>query len=326
MVNPPWNNDELILALDLYFSLSYGQMDGKHPRVKALGELLSLMNEEKGFSRTTASVSLKLANFKRVDPDFTGKGMEGGGKAEESLWEQFAGNKPLLSTMAAKIKDDIITGRKTYFREWLKKNGKPDGSPYQQSTILTYVAQVESSIFKEFSVYPEGVSLYEITDPEELAGIEKLLHQGTDSKKRRDLRSAYQAYVRFIKERYTTDIIIPEYEGESRTEGGRRVFVSQRAERDVRLRNRAIELHGTSCQACGFNFGHTYGSWGEGFAEVHHLLPLGNKDTGERETDPQKDLIVLCANCHRMAHRKRGITLTVEELKEKINPAARYEQ
>jgi hypothetical protein len=30
-------------------------------------------------------------------------------------------------------------------------------------------------------------------------------------------------------------------------------------------------------------------------------------------------LVVLCANCHRMTHRKRGVLLTVDELRGKIN-------
>ena len=42
----------------------------------------------------------------------------------------------------------------------------------------------------------------------------------------------------------------------------------------------------------------------------------------EVEVNPETDLIVLCANCHRMVHRKKGMTLTIEELKEKIKKAA----
>jgi 5-methylcytosine-specific restriction protein A len=63
-----------------------------------------------------------------------------------------------------------------------------------------------------------------------------------------------------------------------------------------------------------------YGEGGKGFIEVHHLHPLGDNTTTERITDPAKDLIVVCANCHWMIHRKKGITLTLDELKQKINP------
>jgi predicted HNH restriction endonuclease len=66
---------------------------------------------------------------------------------------------------------------------------------------------------------------------------------------------------------------------------------------------------------CGFSFAETYGNWGEGFIEVHHLRAISE---GRRKTDPSMDLAVLCANCHRMIHRKRDIALTLEELKGKL--------
>lgn len=319
MKNPPWNREELILALDLYFKIDYGQMHGTYPKVKALSNLLSLMNEDSGFSRSASSVSLKLANFKRIDPDFEGKGMIGGGRLEESIWQEYYQNKKQLQKMAGNIKSHIINERKDFFIEWLEEKGKPDGSPYQQRTILAYATQIEKSILKEFNIDLGNLNLFEITDLTELTRIEKLLHEGNDSKKRHDLRSAYQSYLRFIQDDLSlSDSEITDNDEESHTEGGRKVYISSRAERNIKLRRKAIKLHGTSCMACGFDFGKTYGVWGEGFIEVHHLIPLGNEMIRERITDAGKDLIVLCANCHRMVHRKKGITLTVEELKQKL--------
>ena len=58
-----------------------------------------------------------------------------------------------------------------------------------------------------------------------------------------------------------------------------------------------------------------------GYAEVHHLVPFG-EDPRTRETNPRTDLAVLCANCHRMVHRKRDVALTIEELRGKLNVLA----
>lgn len=107
MPNPDWNRKELILALDLYFSLSYGQMDGKNADVIALSRLLSEMNKPEGFSRTVNSVSLKLANFKRLDPDCKSSGMKGGGKQEEVIWKEYSGDREKLRNEAAAIKKEI---------------------------------------------------------------------------------------------------------------------------------------------------------------------------------------------------------------------------
>lgn len=105
------------------------------------------------------------------------------------------------------------------------------------------------------------------------------------------------------------------------TEGGKKVYISSASERDPRARAEAINLHGTTCMACGFNFGAIYGSWGEDYIEVHHLVPL-SASTIRRETDPTSDLVVLCANCHRMTHRKKNIVLSLDELRKKIRKIA----
>lgn len=108
----------------------------------------------------------------------------------------------------------------------------------------------------------------------------------------------------------------------ARTEGGQKVVVSVKTERDPRLRADALRFHGHQCAACGFDFGKVYGKWGDGYAEVHHRQPLGDGGGEERETDPKTDLVVLCANCHRMVHRKHRQCLTVEELRARIDWSA----
>lgn len=107
----------------------------------------------------------------------------------------------------------------------------------------------------------------------------------------------------------------------SRTEGGVKVYISRRAERKPSLRIDAFRYHKYSCQVCGFNFGQFYGEWGADWAEVHHLTPVASHEGHEVQTDPATDLAIVCANCHRMIHKKKGITLTIDELKAKIEAA-----
>jgi len=104
----------------------------------------------------------------------------------------------------------------------------------------------------------------------------------------------------------------------SKTEGGLKVFISHRIERNPTLRNKALSIHGYDCIVCDFNFEKTYGVWGINWAEVHHLNPISENKNEKRETNPHKDLCVVCANCHRMIHRKRGLVLTIDELKKKM--------
>ena len=97
-------------------------------------------------------------------------------------------------------------------------------------------------------------------------------------------------------------------------EGGKKQIFTTQYERNPKLRKQAVQIHGTTCMACGFNFKDFYGERGSDYIEVHHILPLSQRNE-EVAIDPSTDLVVLCANCHRMIHRKRNEILSLEELK-----------
>lgn len=101
------------------------------------------------------------------------------------------------------------------------------------------------------------------------------------------------------------------------TEGGRHLMISTRVERSSHNRIEAIRLHGYKCQVCGFDFAETYGEHGRNYIEVHHINPLAEQND-EHVVNPETDLVCLCANCHRMIHRNRNRTLSVDELKKLI--------
>lgn len=98
-------------------------------------------------------------------------------------------------------------------------------------------------------------------------------------------------------------------------EGRSRAIVSRVRERSPRLRAAALEIHGYLCQVCGFDFEGTYGAWGRGFIEVHHVQELGAAPAEGVEVDPATDLAVVCSNCHRMIHRQAKRALTLTELR-----------
>jgi len=104
------------------------------------------------------------------------------------------------------------------------------------------------------------------------------------------------------------------------TEGKQKVYISKKRERNAKLRKKAIEIHGSSCMVCDFNFGEKYGSLGDGFIEVHHVKPI-SEYRKEKPTNPELDLVVLCANCHRMVHRKKDYVLSVDELMRVVQKA-----
>jgi 5-methylcytosine-specific restriction protein A len=80
-----------------------------------------------------------------------------------------------------------------------------------------------------------------------------------------------------------------------------RVRERKPALREKKIRSVQARGDALACEACGFDFGQTYGDRGQGFIECHHVDPL--HQTGERATTI-RDLALLCSNCHRMIHRK----------------------
>jgi hypothetical protein len=90
-----------------------------------------------------------------------------------------------------------------------------------------------------------------------------------------------------------------------------------RYERDPVKRMLCVEHYGHDCQICGFSFKSAYGELGADFCHVHHIEPLGEVG-GERDIDPVKDLIPVCANCHAMLHRQTP-ALKPDELRQLLN-------
>ena len=101
-------------------------------------------------------------------------------------------------------------------------------------------------------------------------------------------------------------------------EGNKKTKFIRYYERNPRLRTQAIEIHGTICKACKFDFFKAYGVRGEGYIEIHHIVPL-SKLLEETQINPETDLVPLCSNCHRMIHRDKDNVLTVEEVIELVN-------
>jgi predicted HNH restriction endonuclease len=96
-------------------------------------------------------------------------------------------------------------------------------------------------------------------------------------------------------------------------EGFTKEIIQEVTYRNQKIVTLAKDQNGTICEVCKFDFAKTYGAYGEGFIEMHHIYPI-NK--GRRKTTIE-DLRPVCANCHRMLHRGKKL-MSIEELREII--------
>jgi len=81
-----WTRDELLVALNLYHKLTFGQLHARNPVIMALADK---------FGRGANSVAMKLCNFASLDPalKLRGiKGLEGASALDRTVWQEFHAN------------------------------------------------------------------------------------------------------------------------------------------------------------------------------------------------------------------------------------------
>ena len=134
-------------------------------------------------------------------------------------------------------------------------------------------------------------------------------------------RSELRKIAELIKETILQGIVLSGAESEEslemETEGRVIGTIHTRHERSLKNKQNKVKdfkrrYGGLYCEACKFDFEKTYGERGVDFCEVHHEIPISEMRPGYK-TQIQ-DLRCVCANCHRIIHRRRP-WLTVDEVK-----------
>jgi len=119
MRNPPWEYDELVLALDVYFREPQARQSKGHPAIADLSRVLRalplpLERPDPERFRNVNGVFMKLQNFKAVDPEYTADGRTGLGagatKRERTLFERYASDRGELRALAQRIRDRVKEG------------------------------------------------------------------------------------------------------------------------------------------------------------------------------------------------------------------------
>ena len=179
-LNPPWAEEELILALDLY--LRSGLLNDTDPSVVDLSRVLNALSvyperPDRARFRNPNGVAMKLANFAAVDPNYYGRGLTRGGRRDAEVWNRYASDEDALAMIADAI------------REGLGLPTVPTGTPtHAQVTEV----EVEAQHVEQFQVSVQG-HVIEANRREQslvLAYVEHLKSQG-----HRLTRHKYQPHV-----------------------------------------------------------------------------------------------------------------------------------
>lgn len=92
--NSGWLKEEMVLTLGFY---KFEKTPDNKKKIKVFTEKLNFVT---GMNRTPSAIDYRIGNYKYIDPDYSGKGMSGGGKNVQIIFDEYVTNEPSLDKLA----------------------------------------------------------------------------------------------------------------------------------------------------------------------------------------------------------------------------------
>lgn len=336
-----WTYPQLVAALWIY--------DQTHPgRVKPeLGEKVAIR-----IGRTIGSLDSKVMNFRAIDPGDERAGLPAVSMMDRSVWKQFFDGK------TGKLRSSALHDE--YRRLWQKESEEEWAFLPSKDELLGYWRAHEPSSeqrvllgahywAEEHTIHPgELAKRVGLSGPNEAnlrygsfagatatgigiaypPGADRIslfaAIVGPDGDKRWRLHERvveaieilawHLDFVPAAEDGSFVDVLL-QREGQTM-----RRLVNARM-RSATARELCLQAHKAVCVVCELDFGQKFGPEFSGLIDVHHLDPLALAE-GSRLTDPVRDCLPLCPNCHRMAHYglPPSRCRSIDELKELLGP------
>jgi hypothetical protein len=145
--NPPWTQEELILALDLY--VRRGLPPPTDPDVVELSSVLNALRGQAEVPdadrfRNTNGVHMKLGNFRAHDRP--GGGLTHGNRLEAGVWGRFKDNLDVLAQEASRIRTNVANGVTIPISKETGRGVIGDLKPFQPKADLNYVKRIAGGI------------------------------------------------------------------------------------------------------------------------------------------------------------------------------------
>jgi putative restriction endonuclease len=140
-VNPtttrvPWSHDQLVIACGLYFTLPFGQMHSRNPKIIEIAGLLG---------RTSSSLAMKLVNFASLDPAHRARGVRGlvgHSRGDEQVWGEFENDWDRMTVASeTKLQELEMTRVPTAPRVTERHFAPPVGPTETEATVRVRTVQ-----------------------------------------------------------------------------------------------------------------------------------------------------------------------------------------
>lgn len=112
-----WTREQLLIVLNLYHKLRFGQMDARQKVVIALAERLG---------RTASSVAMKLVNLASLDPALKLRGIKGlsaSSNLDRETWNEYHENAIVIIPQAQQMFDELFIKEESETTEVLPGEG-----------------------------------------------------------------------------------------------------------------------------------------------------------------------------------------------------------
>lgn len=112
-----WNRDQLLIVLNLYHKLRFGQFDQRQPVIIDLASRIG---------RTPSAVAMKLSNLASLDPALQLRGIQGlkgASNLDRAVWEEFHENSAELVPLSQERFDALFVENETETTEVIPGKG-----------------------------------------------------------------------------------------------------------------------------------------------------------------------------------------------------------
>jgi putative restriction endonuclease len=112
-----WTRDQLLIVLNLYHKLRFGQFDQRQPVIIDLA---------KRIGRTPSAVAMKLSNLASLDPALKLRGIDGlkgASQLDRAMWEEFHANPAELIPLSQERFDALFVETETETTEVIPGSG-----------------------------------------------------------------------------------------------------------------------------------------------------------------------------------------------------------
>ncbi len=130
-----WMRDELVVAINLYTRLSFGQLHSRNPLIVAIAARLG---------RSPGSLSMKLCNLASLDPAVTGRGragLTGASRLDRQVWEEFQSDWESMAVESEQRVSALAPALETASTEVGREVEFPEGPTEAQALVRRRLGQ-----------------------------------------------------------------------------------------------------------------------------------------------------------------------------------------